>query len=348
MRTNMRTQTPKTARTAAPLRRRSAGRAARCSERSQPQLSGTMRILGFGRYAVSICVASAVFAGCGALPLSLSKGQDDMQPPIGARAAMSIEGPCIYLLSTTEGASNLSNAQIHARRCYIYINDTANMSYSTITAAKILYGGSPPNEMGATFPEATPAPGPTVKDPCPKIPGCSYLLKHPPATSGCSPGNFNGNGLTIGGPGEVTCFSTLTISGENETVCGLIEITGSQLHLQGSSITSCSSGVTFAMSSNTSDTNFSDSTLTLSAPQTGHQKDVLLYRVKSQSNSVNFSTCSCDFTGILYFPTTPVDYAETACNRQLLIFGQANLSNSEPLCFGRPYAQRLFSEIVRS
>src|SRR5580692_5070842 len=36
------------------------------------------------RYALSCCAGTAMLAGCGALPLSLSKGQDDMQPPIAA------------------------------------------------------------------------------------------------------------------------------------------------------------------------------------------------------------------------------------------------------------------------
>ncbi len=288
-----------------------------------------MRILGFGRYALTSCVVVATLAGCGG-----------SQPPTGALGAMpqsaatasaAIARPCIYLLSMTQ-ASDLSDLQIDARKCYIYINDTANMSYSTITAASILYAGAPPNEMGARFPEATPAPGPVVSDPCRTIRGCKYLTKHPPATSGCSPGNFNENGQTIGSPGRVTCFSALTISGENETVCGLIEITGSQLHLNDSGITSCSSGVTFAMSSNTDDTNFSGAHLTLSAPQAGNYKDVLFYRVKSQSAGIDFSSCTCDLTGILYFPTTPVDYTGTGCNYQLLIFGQANLSNRSRLC----------------
>jgi hypothetical protein len=46
-----------------------------------------MRISGFGRCALSSCVAVAILAGCGILPLSLSKGQDDMQPAIGAPGA---------------------------------------------------------------------------------------------------------------------------------------------------------------------------------------------------------------------------------------------------------------------
>jgi hypothetical protein len=266
-----------------------------------------MRILGFGGYALTSCVVVATLAGCGGS--QPPTGAPGAMPQSAATASAAIARPCIYLLSMTQ-ASDLSDLQIDARKCYIYINDTANMSYSTIKAARILYAGAPPNEMGARFPEAN----------------------HPPATSGCSPGNFNENGQTIGSPGQVTCFSALTISGENETVCGLIEITGSQLHVNNSGITSCSSGVTFAMSSNTDDTNFGGARLTLSAPQAGNYKDVLFYRVKSQSAGIDFSSCTCDLTGILYFPTTPVDYTGTGCNYLLLIFGQANLSNRSRLC----------------
>ena len=293
-----------------------------------------MKSLHFSGYALSAGIATALLSGCGALPLSQRALSGVEGPAPAAKGA-----PCIYLLSTNR-VSNLSNAQIRARRCYIYINDTANMSYSTITAAKILYSGSAPKEEGAKFPEATPAPtppAPAVSDPCRTIPGCSYLTQKPPATSGCSAGNFNGNGQTIGTAGSVTCFSMLTISGQNEVVCGLIEITGSQLHLNASSITSCSSGVTFAMSSNTDDTNFSSATLTLSAPQTGKYKDVLFYRDASQNAGVDFSTCRCNFAGVLYFPTTAVDYSGSGCNYQLLIFGQANISTSSRLCIRPPH-----------
>ncbi|MGA7355728.1 MAG: hypothetical protein WBW76_09900 [Candidatus Cybelea sp.] len=42
-----------------------------------------MKSRDFWRYTVGIGAAAALLAGCGVLPLSLSKGQDDMQPPIG-------------------------------------------------------------------------------------------------------------------------------------------------------------------------------------------------------------------------------------------------------------------------
>jgi hypothetical protein len=41
-----------------------------------------MKSLDFSRCALSGCVAVAMLTGCGALPLSPSKGQDDTQPPI--------------------------------------------------------------------------------------------------------------------------------------------------------------------------------------------------------------------------------------------------------------------------
>jgi hypothetical protein len=47
-----------------------------------------MKNMRLGRYAFTICVAAALLAGCGALPLSLSNGQDDMQPPVGGPGVM--------------------------------------------------------------------------------------------------------------------------------------------------------------------------------------------------------------------------------------------------------------------
>ncbi len=54
-----------------------------------------MRSLDFSRYVLGSCAVAAMLAGCGALPLSQralsgveGKGQDDMQPPIGAPGAM--------------------------------------------------------------------------------------------------------------------------------------------------------------------------------------------------------------------------------------------------------------------
>ncbi|MGA8575787.1 MAG: hypothetical protein WB609_08935 [Candidatus Cybelea sp.] len=47
-----------------------------------------MKSLDFRHYVLGGFAAAALLAGCGALPLSLSKGQSDTQPPIGAPSAM--------------------------------------------------------------------------------------------------------------------------------------------------------------------------------------------------------------------------------------------------------------------
>ena len=57
----------------------------------------------------------------------------------------------------------------------------------------------------------------------------------------------------------------------------------------------------------------------------------------SQGASINFSNCSCDFAGILYFPTAQVDYNSTGRSYQLLIYGQVNFSTSK-LRLGNPRA----------
>lgn len=54
--------------------------------RSTVQLPGSIVMRNFARFALSIG-AVALFAGCGALPLSLSKGQGDI-PPVAPPGAM--------------------------------------------------------------------------------------------------------------------------------------------------------------------------------------------------------------------------------------------------------------------
>lgn len=287
-----------------------------------------MSFPGFGRYAASLSMAAALLAACGAL----RQAQDDT-PPIGPQGvapqapvhAADTGAPCVYLLSTTV-ASNLSDTHIWGPHCSVYINYTANMSSSRITAAKILYAGAVPKEHGAKFPEATPAPGPIVSDPCSTIPGCAYLMDHSPSTPVCGPaGNYRDVTLSPG------CYNRLTLSGTDTLKPGLYVING-PLQLNNSNITG--SGVTIYLTANARTTNFSNSTLTLSAPASGDYDGVLFYRPALQSAGINFSSCSCNFTGILYFPSTPVTYSGDGDNYQLLIFGQLSISTSKGIRFG--------------
>ena len=78
---------------------------------------------------------------------------------------------------------------------------------------------------------------------------------------------------------------------------GLYVING-QFHLNGATVTG--NGVTIYMTANVSDTNFSNATLTLSPPTTGSTAGVLFYRVPSQTSALDFSTCTCNLSGLEY------------------------------------------------
>lgn len=236
---------------------------------------------------------------------------------------VSYTGPgCIYLLSTTV-QSDMTNLHINSPTCGIDINDSANFSNSTIAAASILYAGTGNNTSGTTFVDATPAPSLPFSDPCPEIPGCNYLANNPPPMTNCSQENTN-SGVTLQGP---VCYSSLQLGGSGVTVCGVIALTG-QFHLNGATVSSCSSGVTFYMANGVSDTNFSTATLNLAAPTSGNTAGVLFYRVPSQSSAVDYSTCTCNLTGVVYYPTADVNVSNVGANYTVLIFGQGNFSTS--------------------
>src|SRR5579863_1188259 len=247
---------------------------------------------------------------------------------------------CIWLLSTSLGQSNLSNSHISTPGCDIYINDSANMSNATINAAYIGYSTGTNNTSGTTFTTATPVPMTQVSDPCPQMPGCAYLTNNTPTCSSFASGNYTGN-ATIGSAGVTTCFSNLSISGANNTVCGLIVVGaagGSQLQIDGgnTSVSSCASGVTFQMLSTVSNINLSSATLTLSAPTTGNTRGVVLWRNSAQTNSVNISSGTYAFSGLLYFPTSPVNYSSASASYANLVFGQGNFSTSTGLSLASP------------
>jgi len=245
---------------------------------------------------------------------------------------------CVYLLSPTQ-VSDISNAHIEAPHCGIVINATANMSNSTIDVASIAYSGSTPNISGASFLEATPAPSLPAADPCPEISGCAYLKNNPPSTSGCGAGGTFSN--TTLGPG---CYQSLTLTGTDTLGAGLYVING-QFHLNNATVSG--SGVTIYMTANVHDTNFSNAKLNISPPTSGNTSGVLLYRNPAQGSALDFSSCTCNFSGLLYFPTTQVNYSNAGGNYTVLIFGNANFSTSSTLDFGTPpVGQTLVTQAV--
>jgi len=247
---------------------------------------------------------------------------------------------CIYLLSATT-VSDISNARITGPGCGIVINDTANMSNSTIDMNSIAYAGAAPNVSGATFPEAAPATSLPAADPCVRIMGCNYLTNNPPSTAGCqSGGTFNGGSVSPG------CYDKMTLSGNVTMNSGLYVING-QFHLNNATVASASGGVTIYMTAAVQDTNFSSANLSLSPMTSGNTAGVLFYRNPSQSSALDFSTCTCSLGGLLYFPTTQVNYSNTGSNYSVLVFGSANFSTSHGIDFGPPpVGQSLINQAV--
>ena len=229
-------------------------------------------------------------------------------------------GGCLYLLSPTV-QSDFSNSNFNMPNCGIYLNDSANFSNSTIDAASIFYAGSGNNTSEAKFTGAAPSPALAVADPCPEIPGCGYLAANPPSTTGCSAGNFS-NGATVP---SGSCYSSLNLSGTVTLQSGTIAVNGSMnwsnAHVSGN-------GVTLYMSANVSNTNFSNTHIALTAPTTGNTANVLFYRVPSQSAAVDFSNCTCNLAGVVYFPTAQVNVSNFGANYTVMIFGHANFSNT--------------------
>ncbi len=87
-----------------------------------------MKISSFGAYPLSACVAAAALAGCGALPLSLSKGQDDMQPPTGAmtQARVGMAHKRIGLWVTLPETDRLLGLTANGKKTIAEINTAIN------------------------------------------------------------------------------------------------------------------------------------------------------------------------------------------------------------------------------
>lgn len=238
--------------------------------------------------------------------------------------------PCIWFLNPSQ-QNDLSNTHVDAPDCSIVMNDSGNFSNSTIDAAYIGYAAGTNNISNATFTEATPSPMLPVADPCAEIPGCAYLEANPPSTTGCNTGGTYKN--TTISPG---CYSTLDLNGGVTLNSG-----GSNIYTVNGSFTvsganNVGSGVTIYLTGNAQSTNFSNAHLTLTAPTSGNTAGVALFRPGSQSAAVDMSNCTCTFTGLLYFPTSQVDFSNVGHTYTVLVVGQGNLSNSQNYDFSTP------------
>jgi len=237
---------------------------------------------------------------------------------------------CIYILSPTV-STNFNGANIQAPNCAIAINNTANFNGATIKAPFIGYGGNAPNENGANFPLASPAPMLPVADPCPEIPGCSYLAANPPSTGSCQ--SFNGNGWS----GQLLpgCYNNLNLNGANVALNGLYVLNGSS-NFNGATITG--NNVTLYVTSSGTPPNFNGvSGAALNPPPTGNMTGVLYYQVPNNSGSPNFNGVNVNVSGLLYCPGgTSINFNGAKGKYVVLVFGAVNYNGSSAWDFATP------------
>lgn len=260
---------------------------------------------------------------------SAAQGMTETTQAIAEVEPISNGTPCIYLLSTTID-QNFNGANVQGPQCSIYMNSTANFNGSTIDAAGIGYAGGAPNENGAHFTEATPAPMLAIADPCPAIPGCAYLASNAPSTSSCT--SFNGNGYN--GSLSAGCYSSLNLNGATVTLNGTYVLAGTS-NFNGAHITG--SNVTIYVTASGTAPNFNGAYVALSPPTSGNQVGVLYYQVPTNTGSANFNGATNSYSGLVYSPgATSVDFNGTGGGYVVLVFGGINFNGTTAQEFATP------------
>lgn len=268
--------------------------------------------------------------------------QSGMNETTHAVAIVSSSGAgCIYLLSPTV-SQNLKGATLNASQCGILINDTANFSGASVSASSIGYAGGAPNEGGATFSEAAPAPMLPVADPCPEIAGCAYLAANPPSTSGCTSLTEHGYTGTIG-PG---CYNSINLSSSTVTLSPGIYVINGGTNFNSSTITG--DGVTLYVTANGTPPNFNGDVVSLSPPTSGNEDGVVYYQVPSNTNSPNFNGTNVSYSGLIYCPGgTSVNFNGANGTYLVLVFGAANFNSGSAYDFATPQpGQSLIKQAV--
>jgi Flp pilus assembly protein TadG len=261
-------------------------------------------------------------------------GGGETTQAVGLVTANNANG-CIYLLNPA-GNANFNGGNVTAP-CGVLLNPSSiNMNGATLDANTIGYAGSRPNENGATFPNATPAPMLQVADPCSAIVGCAYLTAHPPDQSGCQ--TFNGNGYH--GPLNSGCYSNLNLNGATVTMSGTYVFTGSQ-NFNGATLTG--SNVTIYVAAGADAPNFNGANVTLSPPSatstpaTGNYPGVLYYQAAGNTNNPNFNGGGVHVSGLVYAPgASSVNYNGSAGGYLVLVVGGGNFNGSNTTSLASP------------
>lgn len=292
---------------------------------SNPPLSGAY---SSNSCAVDVKITTTHVATFFSKLFGYSQGMSESTEAVAAAQAQS-NSSCIYLLSPTVQA-NFNGASVNSPGCGIMINDTANFNGSTFKAPSIGYAGTTPNENGATFTLATPAPMLPVADPCMDTPGCSNMASSPPSTSGCS--SFNGNGFSGSLPSG--CYSYLNLNGAHVTMSGNYVFSGTS-NFNGAIMNG--TNVTIYVPNSGTAPNFNGATVNLSAPTSGSYKNVLYYQSPSNTTSANFNGSNNFYTGMIYSPgATSVNFNGAGGGYVVLVFGSTNFNGSSAVDFATP------------
>lgn len=258
-------------------------------------------------------------------------GKQSMEETTAAVAASSPitnANPCIFLLNPATN-QNFNTGNIQAPQCSILMNDTANFQGGTVNAAAIGYAGSAPNENGATFTTATPAPMLPIADPCPAIDGCNYLANNPPSTSSCT--SFAGHDFV--GTLPAGCYNDLNLNGANVTLNGLY-IFNDSTNFNGATITG--TNTTIYVTATGTPPNFNGDSVSLSPPTSGNMQGVLYYQVPSNTQGANFNGTTNYYSGLIYSPKATVNFNQTGGGYVVLVFGAINWNGAGAQEFATP------------
>jgi Flp pilus assembly protein TadG len=246
-------------------------------------------------------------------------------------ATHTVSARAVGLLETTNpancvtdlGNTNVGAAAIIAQNCGMVTDGTTSGFLASITAASLGVVGSN-NCFLCFYPEASPTNSQPAADPCPQIPGCSYLKNNPPSTTGpsCSVSAYsNATGYTVTGVASGCVLSNSNkifqycgYRGGSSTVtfgAGLYVINGG-FTANGCILNSSGSGVTFYIASG--GLFITTSVINLSAPTTGNYTGILFYQAPSDTTGEQlYATVSGlgsgAITGGLYFPTSSLTIA---------------------------------------
>jgi Flp pilus assembly protein TadG len=260
---------------------------------------------------------------------------------------------CVYVLS---GQANFNAGQsggtLNAPDCAFLLNGNTNFNNAVVTAGSIDCAATCSN---GTFMSASPVTTAPASDPCTGLSYCAYLASHPPTTCNNSY-TAPTNAVVTVNPG---CYSSLDLHKASSVTfnCGMYVITGA-LNASSTASTpitinqsSCGSGgVTFYIKGSGS-VAIKNANMNLAAPTLGDysqyatgEQNTLFYQDPADTNTAvlqaaSCATCAANLSGMLYFPTAPLNYnsgISTNSGNALIVSGTLNYNGSNTTIFNPP------------